>query len=192
MQEEEMNTKKQSIAESNQGMEKKLYKSGEIHRSNRDNSTFYDDENLKLNKRSNRTSYEFNSGKKPKKTQSMFFSTISQNLNNVRLPGMSEFQSTNSMQNSSYIWTFSKAHRFSSVYKRPATDSIYTVPDWKSGRYTTQGFGNKYDLRPLQGRNSPPPNTYRIKSCFEINAEKKKGPLIHNKIPGLVNTNIKP
>lgn len=122
------------------------------------------------------------------KTQSVFNSTVySMNPLNPRLLGISEYQSSNSLQNSSYVWSFTKSDRFlGGVYSRPLTDSMYKMPESKIGRYTTPGHGERKDLRPIKGKNSPPPNSYFIKTCFDVNLEKKKGPKILDKLLGLV------
>jgi hypothetical protein len=148
----------------------------------------YDDERIVDNHRYNKSSFNF---ARKNKTQSAFFPNFSVstslNFNNRRLMGMSEYQSTNSLRNSSHIWSFTKSDRFSGgVYKRAATDTIYKLPDTKSDRWTSQGYGERKDLRPTPGANSPPSNKYNIRSCFEDNLTKKKGPLILDKIPGLV------
>lgn len=141
--------------------------------------------------RYNKSSVNF---KKYKTTSSFFpqssISAVSLNFNNRRLMGISEYQSSNSLRNSSYVWSFTRSDRFTGgVYKRPATDSIYKLPDTRSIRFTNQGYGERKDLRPTAGNNSPPPNQYFIRSCFEDNLIKKKGPSILDKIPGLVQLN---
>jgi hypothetical protein len=101
---------------------------------------------------------------------------------------MSEYKSSNVLQNSVYSWTFSKSYRFDgSIYRKPLTDSIYNIPDKKTHRTTSMGYGKRYDLLPLEGRISPPPNSYNIKSCFEINAKERKGNSISDKYPPQVN-----
>jgi hypothetical protein len=97
---------------------------------------------------------------------------------------MSEFQSSNALQNSVYSWTFNKSNRFSGgLYKKKFIDSIYNLPDKKNGRATTQGVGNRRDLRPQPGQSSPPPNTYRIKSSVDIMNLDKKKIYIGEKVP---------
>ena len=164
-----------------QSSSKRMYKTGEINNDVHIN----EDERLNTHMKFSKSNSNFNSGNKFK-TQSYFHSVShSQNLsNNSRLMGMSQFQSSNSLRNSSYVWSFSKSGRFS--YKKPMTDSIYKLPDTKTDRFTTQGYGERKELRSSKGQNSPPLNTYEIKTCFDFNLEKKKGPLIHEKIPGLV------
>jgi len=99
---------------------------------------------------------------------------------------MSQYQSTNSLQNSVISWTFSKKRRFSEIKFK--NDKLYNVETKKSGRYTTLGYGNKYDLMPLQGKGSPSPFNYNIKSVFEKNKEKKKGIILAQKLKNLVTT----
>jgi hypothetical protein len=153
----------------------------------RENFDNQDDQYLNIH-RYNKSSVNF----KKHKTTSSFFpqsstSAVSLNFNNRRLMGISEYQSSNSLRNSSYVWSFTRSDRFSGgVYKRSATDSIYKLPDTRSERFTIQGYGERKDLRPVPGNNSPPPNRYFIRSCFEENLVKKKGPSILDKIPGLV------
>lgn len=121
---------------------------------------------------------------------STFMSTVKSILNiknvmNIRSYGMSEHKSSSTLQNSVSSWTFGKSKRFSS-YNKSEVDNIYNLPDKKNLRFTSQGFGLRNDLRPKVGQHSPPPDTYRIASCFETNALKKKGPLILEKIEPLV------
>lgn len=160
---------------------KAMLKTGEIARFSKENSTFYDDENfINLNKM-NKTSFNL------KQSHHSIPSTIiTQDFNNVRSLGMSEFQSTSSYQNSVFSWTFSKSRRFNGHYKKGLTDSIYNLPDNKNMRATIQGFGNRNDSRPRVGQCSPPPNKYKIKSIFEENFEKKKGKSISEKVAPLV------
>lgn len=99
---------------------------------------------------------------------------------------MSPFKSTNSLQNSIYSWSFSKTGRFDGMYKKPISDSIYSIPEGRNFRYTTQGFGKRSEIKNHAGRNSPPPNAYNIKSCFEKSVEHKKGVLLLEKVPPIV------
>jgi len=109
-----------------------------------------------------------------------------QNINNQRKFGMSPFKSTNSLQNSVYSYGFPKTRRFDGMYKKPISDSIYSIPENRSFRYTTLGFGKRLELKTKAGRNSPPPNTYNIKSCFEKSVEHRKGVLLLEKVPSIV------
>lgn len=99
---------------------------------------------------------------------------------------MSPFKSSNSLQNSIYSFSFCKLGRFDGLYKKPHTDNIYNIPEKKNMRFTSQGFGKRYDLIGLNGKYTPPPNSYNLKSCFERNIEDKKGPLILEKFSQIV------
>jgi len=99
---------------------------------------------------------------------------------------MSPFKSSNSLQNSVYSWSFSKTGRFDGLYKKPISDSMYSIPDGKSTRFTSQGFGGRCNLKNPKGQSSPPPNTYNIKSCFEKSIEHRKGALLLEKCPPIV------
>jgi len=99
---------------------------------------------------------------------------------------MSPFKSSNSLQNSIYSWSFSKGGRFDGAYKKPTSDSMYSIPEGKSTRYATQGIGKRADLKNATGRCSPPPNTYNIRSCFEKSIEHKKGALFLEKFTPVV------
>ncbi len=99
---------------------------------------------------------------------------------------MSPYKSSNSLQNSVYSWSFSKTGRFDGFYKKPISDSFYTIPEGKSTRYTSQGFGGRLDIKNAKGQNSPPPNTYKIKSCFEKSVDFKKGALLLEKCISIV------
>jgi len=79
------------------------------------------------------------------------------------------------LQNSIVTWTIPKTGRFKHFYSKPLTESIYNIPEGKEKRCTTQGYGRKYDLIPLQGRGSPPPNRYRMLSQLEKNLQLHKG-----------------
>lgn len=99
---------------------------------------------------------------------------------------MSPYKSTSSLQNSVYSWSFAKTGRFDGLYKKPTSDSMYLIPDGKSSRFTSQGFGRRADMKNPAGQNSPPPNTYQIKSCFERSVEHCKGAVLLEKIPSIV------
>lgn len=99
---------------------------------------------------------------------------------------MSPYKSSSSLQNSVYSWSFTKTGKFNGMYKKLPSDSMYSIPDGKSTRYTSQGYGSRVDLKNKAGQNSPPPNTYKIKSCFEQSVEHRKGPIILQKYPQIV------
>jgi hypothetical protein len=98
---------------------------------------------------------------------------------------MSPYKSSSTLQNSVYSYSFSKQERFSGI-KINCIDSIYNLPETKSLRFTSQGFGNKLEMINPTGLGSPPPNSYRLKSCFENSIDKKKGPLFMEKFSPLV------
>lgn len=100
---------------------------------------------------------------------------------------MSPYKSSNSLQNSVYSWSFSKTGRFDGLYKKPTSDSMYCVPEGKSSRFTSQGYGKRYEIKNVAGHNSPPPNTYKLKSCFEKSIDQRKGALLLEKYPKIVN-----
>jgi len=100
---------------------------------------------------------------------------------------MSPFKSSSSLQNSVYSWSFSKTGKFNGLYKKPISDSIYLIPDGKNSRYTSQGFGKRCEMKNPAGQSSPPPNTYKIKSCFDKSVEHRKGALFLEKCPVVVN-----
>lgn len=62
------------------------------------------------------------------------------------------------------------------MHKKPVTDAIYNLPDSKGNRGCSLGKGERSSIS--GGRNSLPPNIYKIESCFEINKKKKKGVIV--------------
>jgi hypothetical protein len=140
-----------------------------------------------LHQNKSRSDYDVGLKNKHKTQSTLNLSTTSQIMISPRLMGISKYQSTNSLQNSSYMWSFTKSDRFDAgLNKKPLNDSIIHLPDTKSERYTSQGYGHRSELSSAAGRNSPPPNKYFIKSCFDLNIEKKKGPKILGKLQGMV------
>lgn len=101
------------------------------------------------------------------------FDIITNNVNNPRYLGFSKYQSENSLQNSSYCWSFPKENRFSLT--KTVTDKMYVLPQLTSTRKSGIGIGERKDLRPKLGAFSPPPNSYKIRSCFEYNIAHNKG-----------------
>jgi hypothetical protein len=96
---------------------------------------------------------------------------ISQNPSNARSLGISQFQSSNSLQNSTYSISMPKEQRFREIYKKDLTDTLYKLPDPRGNRSTTMGFGDRPDF--IKIVNSPGPNVYKIESIFEHNKRKK-------------------
>jgi len=98
--------------------------------------------------------------------------------------GMSQYQSTNSLQNSVVSWTFGKNKRFNNF--KQENYKLYNLSTSKNGRATTLGYGNKLDLLPLGGRGTPSPFNYNIKSLFDQNKADKKGIILGQKLKDLV------
>lgn len=65
-------------------------------------------------------------------------------------------------------------------YKK-LNDNIYNIPSSASTRFTIQGYGKRKDLRPEYGVGVPSPDSYLIKSVFDINKIKRKGPIMAGK-----------
>lgn len=59
-----------------------------------------------------------------------------------------------------------------------------------TSKFTTQGYGKRYELISLQGKFSPPPNRYNIKSEIENNLNARKGFSIRVKPREMVNFEI--
>lgn len=125
--------------------------------------------------------------KRKNKSHTPYYLTAMSNLKNSRSFGMSQYQSSYSLRNSIQSFTFNKEDKFKDSYRGLLTESIYNIPDQKNLRYTSLGFGKKYDLMPLEGRGVPGPNYYNIKSHIEIMKEKKKGALIYSNTHPTVN-----
>lgn len=103
------------------------------------------------------------------------------NVNNKRYMGFSEFHSANSLQNSSYIWTFPKDQRMNIKDYLKLNDNIYNIPDNKMTRTTTLGYGKRKDFLRVYEKDNPSPAVYNQKSLFDINIIKKKGSSMTNK-----------
>ena len=97
---------------------------------------------------------------------------------------MSQYQSTNSLQNSVISWTFPKKKRF--IDFTQTNGKLYNIPTYKTNRATTQGYGNKYDFVSSHGKDSPSPFDYNLKSIFDINKEEHKGVIFAMKLKNLV------
>lgn len=107
---------------------------------------------------------------------------LERNLANTRYLGFSEFYSSNSLRNSHYAWSIPKDIRIKDKQYFKLNDNIYNIPVFRSTRYTIQGYGGRKDLRPVFGKGSPSPDTYIIKSCFDMNKLKNKGPSMGKKL----------
>ena len=69
-------------------------------------------------------------------------------------------------------WSFSKARRFK---HRSMADcpELLDLPSTLEKRSTTFGFGKRYELVNVTGKDAPPSHKYNIPSCFET---EKRGP----------------
>ncbi len=106
---------------------------------------------------------------------------LSKNINNRRYLGFSQFQSSNTLQNSSYIWSFPKTQRTRRKDYMKYNDNIYNIPDFKTTRTTNLGYGIRKIFNNIKRKDEPSPASYTIKSLFEYNLDKKKGPIMTNK-----------
>ena len=100
---------------------------------------------------------------------------LDSNISNPRYPGFSEFMSSNSLRNSSYCWTIAKDKRITDKSYKKYNDNIYNLPELKSTRYTTQGFGNRGEFWVPLGKGDPSPDAYKIRTIFDYNVAHGKG-----------------
>ena len=100
---------------------------------------------------------------------------LDKNVNNVRYPGFSQFISSNVLRNSAYCWKIGKEIRIKDKLYRKYNDNIYNLPELKSKRYTTLGYGERGKTWVTHGKDYPSPDSYKIKSVFEMNLTHKKG-----------------
>ena len=106
---------------------------------------------------------------------------LDSNIHNPRYPGFSQYNSSNSLQNSSYIWTIPKDTRIKDKGYKKLCDNIYNIPDNKSNRCTIFGFGKRSNVFESLAKNSPSPQNYKISSLFEYNIKHGKGSSISGK-----------
>lgn len=59
---------------------------------------------------------------------------------------------------------------------------LFNFPKIKSDKASSFGYGGRSELIPPTGKDSPPPNTYKILTSTDINKLKRKGPIIVGKI----------
>ena len=86
---------------------------------------------------------------------------------------VSSFQSSFSLQNSIFKYSFPKTNRF--IQKSPPSDVIYNIPTELSTKATSLGFGRKSDLADKNAKDTPSANNYVITSLFDKNIKEKKG-----------------
>jgi len=60
-------------------------------------------------------------------------------------------------------------------------DNIYNIPDFKTTRSTSIGYGNRKNFLKIYESNNPSPAQYTISSVFETNLKKRKGPIMGSK-----------
>lgn len=65
-------------------------------------------------------------------------------------------------------------------YKK-LNDRIYSLPDFKSNRFTMQGFGRRSPVTSVFGKGCPAPDQYQINTCFDFNVRHNKGPTMLGK-----------
>lgn len=97
---------------------------------------------------------------------------------------MSEYQSSSTLQNSIYSWTFPRTHRFKDAIKEPSVHTIYNLPRLSGTRSTNFGYGVRKVFE--DKKDNPPPNSYSIPTVFDTNILKKKGISLNGKINPLV------
>jgi len=100
---------------------------------------------------------------------------------------MSQYQSTSTLQTSVISWSIPRSERFE--LNKINCDNLYAIPESKSKRSTTVGYGTKYDLMPLAGKDTPGPDKYNLRSSFD-NPFNKKGVIIGQKFKNSVCFNI--
>ena len=97
------------------------------------------------------------------------------NISNPRYPGFSQFSSPSSLQNSSYCWTIPKDVRIKDKGYKKLNDNIYNIPDNKSNRYTSQGYGQRGGQFISKNKFTPSPQTYTINTLFDYNLRHNRG-----------------
>ena len=166
-----------------------------LHKKNKtfqDSSLISSNDLLRLSKYSTnfcKTSYSNHSfrNKKKLKQKNDFHKTITDAafhschildkvVDNPRYLGFSEFQSKNTLLNSSYCWSFSKDKRFDSINTSKINDHLYTLPSVMTLRSTTLGLGERKDLRPVCVLGDP--GAYNLNTIFDSNKHFKKGAVV--------------
>ena len=99
---------------------------------------------------------------------------LDNNISNMRRPGYSEFQSSNTLQNSSHIYSFPKSIRMDNKLNKKLCDNIYNIPEQKSTRFTTLGYGKRGNASSELSK-YPSPQEYEYESLFDYNIKHKKG-----------------
>ena len=100
---------------------------------------------------------------------------LDNHIHNVRYPGFSQFSSSNALRNSAYCWTIGKEKRIKDKSYKKYNDNIYNLPELKSKIYTTLGYGDRGKFFASEGKYYPSPDSYKIKSLFDLNLIHRKG-----------------
>lgn len=109
--------------------------------------------------------------------------TLSSNVLKTKSP-IPTFQSCSTFQTGNLIaYSIPKQQRFRNSYKKASCESIYTLPELKSPRSTTMGFGfRKEFINKKELDQKPSPVEYNFNSLFLDNIHKRKGYTISNRI----------
>jgi len=88
-------------------------------------------------------------------------------FNSTYSGGFSTYLSSNTLQNSSRHWSFSKGDRFFQL--PPDNNAKYlSLPTIVNSRYTTFGFGERSMAKRLAPVDSPAPGQYSVRSIFDV------------------------
>ena len=144
--------------------------------------------------------------KRPKELRKIFringiksLHILDNNISNMRRPGYSEFQSSNTLQNSSHIYSFPKSIRMDNKLNKKLCDNIYNIPEQKSTRFTTLGYGKRGNASSELSK-YPSPQEYEYESLFDYNIKHKKGitilgkpsdPMLKENFPGAGSYKVK-
>ena len=99
---------------------------------------------------------------------------LENNTSNMRKPGFSEFNSANTLQNSSCIYSIPRSIRMNRKLDKKLCDNIYNIPEQKSKRFTTLGYGQRGNIS-TDAQRYPSPQSYKYESLFDYNLKHKKG-----------------
>ena len=69
------------------------------------------------------------------------------------------YKSPHNSSTAKFLYSFPKSHRFSDMSRSGSLDKFYTLPESKSKRSTSFGYGTKYDFT-AHVKNFPPPGHY--------------------------------
>lgn len=83
-------------------------------------------------------------------------------------------KSPHNTSSAKFLFSFPKTKRFGDLGRNKSLDKFYSLPDSKSHRSTSFGFGKKYDFTANQ-RDTPGPNHYALPSFLKRGHQKKAG-----------------